>query len=115
MAVTAFLDSLTANQTPPHERRIHPRIVFNERVMIQTADRAAPIVGYARDLSKGGIALIAQEAVPAEVTITFVLGPDREPLKVRCAVQRCQRIQEGFYDIGAAFLRLASMIGSRNS
>jgi hypothetical protein len=107
-AISRFLESHHARQAPPHERRIHPRIVFNERVTIHIADRAQPIVGYARDLSKGGLAIITQEAVPAEITITFVLGPDREPLKVRCRVLRCQCIQTGFYDVGAAFLRLAS-------
>jgi anti-sigma regulatory factor (Ser/Thr protein kinase) len=107
-AITQFLENHVAKQAPPNERRIHPRIVFNERVAIQIEGRSEPIFGYARDLSRGGIALIAQEAVPAEITLAFVLGPEREALKVRCQVLRCQRIQEGYYDIGAAFLRLAS-------
>jgi hypothetical protein len=106
-AITHFLES-HSTQTTPHERRIHPRIVFNERVAIHIENRPQPIIGYARDLSRGGIALIAQEQVPSEVTITFAVGPDRDPLKVRCRVMRCQRIQEGFYDVGAAFMRLAS-------
>jgi len=107
-AVTKFLESHTARQMPPDERRIHPRIAFNERVAIHIENRPEPIIGYARDLSKGGIALIAQEEVPSEITITFLLGAEREPLKVRCRVLRCHCIQEGFYDIGASFLRLAS-------
>jgi anti-sigma regulatory factor (Ser/Thr protein kinase) len=107
-AITQFLESHGARQTPPHERRVHPRVVFNQRISIQVANRPAPIVGYARDLSKGGIAFIALETLPPDITITFSLGLNHEPLKVRCRVKRCQCIQEGFYDVGAAFVGLAS-------
>lgn len=105
-AVTSFLEKYQAKQLPGHERRVHPRIVFNERVTIYLGDRPEPIIGYARDLSKGGIALIAQEPVPGEITIAFAPGPDRQRLKVRCRVKRCDCIKEGFYDIAATFTRL---------
>jgi anti-sigma regulatory factor (Ser/Thr protein kinase) len=107
-AITHFLASHSAKQAPPHDRRTHPRMVFNERVAIYVENRAQPLVGYARDLSKGGVALIAQEAVPGDITISLAVGPDHEELRVRCRVLRCQCIQNGFYDIGAAFLHLAS-------
>lgn len=110
-AVAGILEKYRAAQVPSHERREHPRVVYNERVLIAAAGNMAPTVGYARDLSRGGIALIGQSPMSGELTIT--LSPDEpKPLKVRCKVVRCSLIQEGFYDVGAAFLRLEDRAAS---
>jgi hypothetical protein len=90
---------------PGDERREHPRVVFNERVTIQRDRQVEPIFAYARDLSKGGMAMIAQQTLAGELTITLAGAPD-EALKVRGKVVRCSLIQEGFYDIGVAFMQL---------
>jgi anti-sigma regulatory factor (Ser/Thr protein kinase) len=112
-AVTSILESYQTTHVPSHERREHPRVVFNERVMLATACYPTPIVGYARDLSKGGISLIGQQPIGGEMTIALPTPTEHQPLKVRCRVVRCSLIQEGFYDIGAAFLRLEDKSGSR--
>ncbi len=104
--VGAILESCKSKALPGHEKREHPRVVFNERVTMQMPGRSDMILGYARDLSKGGIALIAQEPLPAEITITFAATPTRPPAHVKCRVVRCSLIQEGFYDVGATFLGL---------
>jgi anti-sigma regulatory factor (Ser/Thr protein kinase) len=111
-AVTGILETYQATQLPSHERRVHPRVVFNERVTIFLDRQADPIIGYARDLSKGGMSFIAQEPLDAEVTIAFAPSADRQALKVRCKIVRCARIKDGFYDVGAAFLRVANIINS---
>jgi anti-sigma regulatory factor (Ser/Thr protein kinase) len=111
-AVTSILENYQTTHLPGHERRAHPRVVFNERVMIASARYPTPIVGYARDLSKGGISLIGQQPIGGEMTITLSPPAEPQPLKVRCKVVRCSLIQEGFYDIGAAFLRLEDRTGS---
>ena len=105
-AITQMLEGYSARQVAPNERRIHTRIVFNERIEVLRDDRPEPILCYARDLSKGGMAFIAQEPLPEFVTITFSANADRLALKVRCRVVRCSLILDGFYDIGAAFQRL---------
>lgn len=110
--VTNILETYKAQQLPPHERRTHPRVVFNERVTILVDHSTEPIIGYARDLSKGGIALITQEPVPSEITIAFSPSSSAQVLKVRCRVTRCSLIKEGFYDVGAAFLRLEHKPGT---
>ena len=69
-------------------------------------ERQEPTVGYARDLSKGGIAFIVQEPFEGEFTLGFTPKENQPPLKVRCRVVRCGRIKEGFFDIGAVFLGL---------
>lgn len=104
--VSDILENYQARELPSHERRIHPRVVFNERVSIMLDQRPEPVVGYARDLSKGGIAMITQEPMPTEVTIAFSPSQGRPVQKVRCRVTRCNLIKEGFYDVGAVFLRL---------
>jgi anti-sigma regulatory factor (Ser/Thr protein kinase) len=105
-AIMQMLDGYQARQVAPHERRVHQRIVFNERIAVHLDGRAEPIVAFARDLSKGGMAFIAEEPLPEQITIAFAAGPARVGLRVRCLVARCSRIQEGFYDIGATFQRL---------
>ncbi len=105
-AVAGILDAYHAKTVPSHDKRVHPRVVFTERVAIQIDGRPELIVAYARDLSKGGLALIAQEPLPGEVTIIFPSPTNREAFRVRSRVVRCSLIQEGFYDVGATFLRL---------
>ena len=105
-AVAGLLEPYQAQELPTHERRIHPRVVFNERVLVLMENRSEPLVGWARDLSRGGIALIAQEPIAGEITIGFCSKENQPPLKVRSRVVRCARIKDGFYDIGAVFLRL---------
>lgn len=109
--VSGMLESYQSRQLPPHERRSHPRVVFNERVTILLDQFPEPIVGYARDLSKGGIAMITQEPLPNEITIAFTPSKGSQSLKVRCRVTRCNLVKDGFYDVGATFLRLEHKAG----
>ena len=107
--ISRLLDDHQPQQTVPHERRQHPRVVFNEPVQIVQPHRPGELTeGYARDLSKGGIAFIIQEAMPpsSEFIIAFKAKENEPPLKVRCRVVRCGRIKDGFFDIGAVFLGL---------
>lgn len=105
-AVARMLAGLEAEQLPAHERRQHPRVVFSERLTVFIEGRAEPMAAYARDLSKGGIAFISQEALPSDITIAFAPHGEARPLRIRCQVKRCDCIQEGFYDVGAAFVHL---------
>ncbi len=104
--ISNILESYQAREIPPHERRVHTRVVFNERVTITLDQGAEPIIAYARDLSKGGIAMITQEPLPNEITVMFSPSQAHPAQKVRCRVTRCNLVEEGFYDVGAVFLRL---------
>jgi anti-sigma regulatory factor (Ser/Thr protein kinase) len=105
-AILEILDAYQAHELPTDDRRLHPRVVFNERIAVNIDGHADTVIGYARDLSKGGLAMITQEPLPGEVTIAFAAAGKRPAMKVRCGVVRCTLIQEGFYDIGLTFLRL---------
>ena len=65
-----------------------------------------PSSGYARDLSKGGVSFIATAPLPLEIRVLGLPRFGQPPLRVRVLVLRCNKIMEGFYDIGARFLGL---------
>ncbi len=105
----AVLDVLTLHQaptSPAHERRIHPRVVFNKSITVEGEGEAGPVVGYARDLSKGGMSLITRSPLPLAVSVVFLVREGAPPLRIRSRVVRCNKIAEGFYDVGIQFLRL---------
>jgi hypothetical protein len=52
------------------------------------------------------MSLIARVPVPLAVTLIVLPREGAAALRVRSRVVRCNRIQEGFYDIGVQFLRL---------
>jgi anti-sigma regulatory factor (Ser/Thr protein kinase) len=93
---------------PSDERRTHGRLAFTERIGILFAGQFEPIVAFSRDLSKGGIAFITRMRLPAEITIILSPAGHRPPLRIQARVLRCDRVAEGFYDVGAQFARLAS-------
>lgn len=106
-AIGQILDRGSRPQLRDDERRAHPRVMYTERIQIVTKAGQAPLVGYSRDLSRGGIAFLTTNALPPEITILFSSSGGEPPLRLRSRVVRCTKVQEGFFDIGAQFLSLA--------
>ncbi|MBI3407110.1 MAG: PilZ domain-containing protein [Planctomycetes bacterium] len=104
--ITEILERHQPAQLPVDERRSHQRVVYNERIEVFPAGQKAPLIGYARDLSKGGMAFITTTVLPADVTLIMLPRAGAGPLRLRSQVVRCVKIQEGFYDVGAKFLGL---------
>ena len=104
----AIADLLEEFQAPPLNaaRRAYPRIVFNDRIEVVLSSTTEPIIGYARDLSKGGIAFITTAPVALEAASVFLPRRGGPPLRVRAQVLRCNKIKDDLYDIGARFLEL---------
>jgi anti-sigma regulatory factor (Ser/Thr protein kinase) len=94
---------------PPDERRRHGRVPFNEPVEIRTGPGAAPLLGFPRNLSRGGIAFITTAPLPAAFTLLFPGRGGEPPLPVRAEVVRSARVQEGFYDVAARFVGLGEV------
>ena len=105
-AITTLLEEHTAPRRINDERRQHQRVPYTERIDVLTAPGAAPVVGYARDLSMGGMAFIVHAPLPQEITIVLEPRDGSDPLKVRSRVARCNKIIENFYDVGVEFLQL---------
>lgn len=104
--ISELLERQAAPRLPVDERRSHARAMYTERIDILTARGAAPLAGYARDLSKGGLSFITQRELSPEITVVLRPRDGSAPLHVRSRVTRCNKIIEGFYDIGAQFLHL---------
>jgi anti-sigma regulatory factor (Ser/Thr protein kinase) len=105
-AITEFLEQYAARRLPADERRRHQRVVYTERIEIITAPAKEPAIGFARDLSKGGMAFVVHEMLPAEVTIVLRSRDDSQSLRVRAEVTRCNKVVENFFDVGVEFLQL---------
>src|SRR5262249_21696806 len=62
-AVGALLEQLRGPAAVPDERRAHPRVPFHGRLEVRQPGRP-PAIGFARDLSKGGVSFLATVALP---------------------------------------------------
>jgi anti-sigma regulatory factor (Ser/Thr protein kinase) len=88
------------------DRRRDQRVAYNERIEVLSGASAEPVIGFARDLSRSGVAFIATVPLSLEVTVIFLPHGAEPPLRLRSQVVRCTKIMDGFYDIGARFLEL---------
>lgn len=105
-AVHNLLEGHLGPQRPADDRRVHPRVIFSEKIEVQSAGQTKAIAGFARDLSKGGIAFITTVLVPLKPATIYLPQSDGSTLKLGAEVVRCVKIQDGFYDAGARFLNL---------
>lgn len=105
-AITGLIETIQAAGSPSDERRRHARVAYTERIDIRTAAGAAPLGGYARDLSRDGMSFVVSVALSDEITIELRPRDGSAPLMVRSRVARCNKIIEGCYDIGVEFVRL---------
>jgi anti-sigma regulatory factor (Ser/Thr protein kinase) len=105
-AVADLLNGARARQSPPGERRLHPRAGYAERIEIHSPGGGPPLHAYTRNLSRGGIAFIATEPIALEGKVLVLPQIGQPPLRVRAVVVRCARITDGFYDVGAQFQAL---------
>jgi hypothetical protein len=87
------------------ERRAHARVAYTERIEI-VAPCGTPVAGYARNLSRGGIAFIATVPMPLEPCLIRLPQSAGPPLGVQAQILRCTRVQDGFFDVGARFLSM---------
>jgi anti-sigma regulatory factor (Ser/Thr protein kinase) len=109
----AILEVLAHYQAPAllaDERRAHPRMVFNKTVAL-VLEGCGEITGYARDLSNGGMALIAAVPVPLAGAVVALPRNDGPPVRIAAHVIRCNKIEQGLYDVGLRFLKLAAAGG----
>lgn len=106
-AVGAVLERLRIPQVVDDERRAYTRVVYNEPIEIVAGGVTGTQIGYARDLSRGGIAFITTKPLPLEVVLVLLPQAPGPPLRVRAQLVRCVKVKDGFYDVGARFLGLA--------
>ena len=70
---------LTAEQKPPLDRRRVPRVGYTERIIIESAT-GEETPGFARDLSRTGIAFFTTKELPFDaVRLTLPKGEAHAP------------------------------------
>jgi len=105
-AVGRLIDDFQNAEEVPDERRAHPRVAYSERVEITGTLPGEPTFGFARNLSRGGIALITTSPLSKEEKGLSLRLKGQGMVRVRAEVVRCVKIMEGFYDVGARFVGL---------
>jgi anti-sigma regulatory factor (Ser/Thr protein kinase) len=103
-AVARLVHRLGADHKPHEERRTSPRVPYTDAVVVARPG-LAPQRGFARDLSRSGIAFFSTTELPMEViALTLPIGEGESAISIRAQVVRCTRLIEGFYDVAARFL-----------
>jgi anti-sigma regulatory factor (Ser/Thr protein kinase) len=107
-AALAGLQERLGTRPASDERRAHPRLPYTGRVEVLATAQAEPAWGFARDLSRGGVAFLTTRPLAlGERVLELPQGPGAPRLRVRAQISRCTAIMEGFYDVAARFLGLA--------
>lgn len=103
-AIDRLLTANTKLITGQHERRKHPRTIYTKSVGI-TIGGAPARMAVARDLSRTGIAFIAEFKLEKGEVANLTLEPESQtPLHVKIRIVRGQRMAGRFHDYGAEFM-----------
>lgn len=103
-AIGELLEQLDGPALHPDERRIHPRAAYTARVTIETGPDQPSVLGFGRDLSRGGISFLTTTPMPLDKVMLTLPQPNRNPLRLLARIVRCHQLLSGIYDVGAHFL-----------
>ena len=107
----AIADLIERHQGLPRgadDRRVHPRVGFHARLEVYQPSSPEGVAAFARDLSKGGMSFITTVPLAGEVVVAIHPQDEDTPLKIRAQIVRCNKVQEGFFDVGVRFFGLVS-------
>ncbi len=106
-AIGALLEQLDKPALRPDERRTHPRAAYTARVTVETRLGQPPVIGFGRDLSRGGMAFLTTAPLPLDKVTLTLPQPHRKELRLLARIVRCHQLLSGIYDVGARFLDIA--------
>lgn len=105
-AVDSLLAQLNETDAEHDPRRAHPRAVYTARIGVEIEPDKPPVLGFGRDLSRGGVAFLTSTPLPL-INVTLSLPqPDSKVLRMAARIVRCHSLISGIYDVGAQFLSL---------
>src|SRR5262249_48164440 len=99
----AIADLMERHQVLPRgtdDRRAHPRVGFHARLEVYQPSSPETLAAFARDLSKGGMSFITTVPLAGEVVLAIHPQDQGPPSKIRAQILRCNKVQEGFFDVG---------------
>ena len=106
-AIDKLLSQLNSQEVRHDERRLNPRAVFTARIRVQMEPHSEPIIGFGRDLSKGGMSFLTSTPLPRKDVIVSLPQQDETLLRVVARIVRCNQLMAGIYDVGAEFVDVA--------
>jgi anti-sigma regulatory factor (Ser/Thr protein kinase) len=109
-AIARLLRKRKRGRPRTDERRRHQRISYNEQIQVIASGRRR-VAGFARDLSKSGMAFITTQPLPLDDIRVVLPQKKAQPLQMRCRVVRCDRIRDDLFDVGVRFLHVAQPPG----
>lgn len=102
-ALGALLEQLGSSTLTNDDRRAHPRAAYTQRIRIETPPGSEPIIGFGRDLSRGGICFLSVTPLPLEDVMLSLPRTEGAELRMRARIVRCHPIMAGVFDVGARF------------
>jgi anti-sigma regulatory factor (Ser/Thr protein kinase) len=90
------------------ERREHPRLPYSDTIEIHAGSDPTVILGYPRNLSRGGLAFITTRPLPQTFTVTFPPRGREPALHLLAELVRSAKVEEGFYEVAARFTDFAT-------
>jgi hypothetical protein len=109
-AIRELIDKIAEQALVATDRRTHPRAAYNSRVSIQVEPNQEPVLGFSRDLSKGGISFLTTTPLNFTEVIVSLPQTDRAILRVVARIVRCNQLMAGIYDVAARFLDVAESL-----
>jgi anti-sigma regulatory factor (Ser/Thr protein kinase) len=104
-AVATLVARLAERAAPGRERRAAPRVSYTACIQVQAPAGQGSVTGFARDLSRTGIAFVTTTPLPLTATrLTMPQSDGHPPLCLAARVVRCTRITDGFYDVAVCFV-----------
>jgi anti-sigma regulatory factor (Ser/Thr protein kinase) len=101
--IASLVRQLGADSVEHDERRVHSRTPYTASIHIKQASGGAPLIGFARDLSQGGISFLTMQLLPLEEVTLSLPRPNEADLQVAARIVRCNPLTAGIYDVGARF------------
>jgi hypothetical protein len=102
-ALSDLMKSLRSNPAEGLDKRRHPRVGLRARAEIQLPNTTERMPIWVRDVSAGGINILASRYFETGSQFTLVLGGDRAEHAV-CTVRHCRKVGSDLYGIGAKFV-----------
>lgn len=100
----AMLEQYGSATLAPDDRRAHPRAAYTQHIRIETTPGCEPIIGFGRDLSRGGICFLSVVPLPLEDVTVALPQSEGAELRLRARIVRCNPIMAAVFDVGARFV-----------
>jgi anti-sigma regulatory factor (Ser/Thr protein kinase) len=106
-ALGSLLEEVNAERMPSDDRRAHPRATYTARILVEKGPDGECLVGFSRDLSRGGISFLTSAPLPLGNVVLTLPHRTQKPLRVVARIVRCNQLVAGVFDVGACFLDVA--------